>query len=398
MKGEDEGVDRWLSWADAYLPSGLSDAESVRTVRVAVAQAWLGFAATLGMVALYASMGSKLAAFALVAVSMGLAAAPFLIRRGMPVFVVGNAMIGLAYVATFLVALRSGGFGSPALEWNFLLPIAVYAVCGRRSAMAWAALAGLELCGLYLAATTAVPIADDLGPRAHAILAMVGHAGVLGATLALLLVLDRARHASLVAQREAERAIERQRILDDMHDGLGSQLLGLLVEVRAGTLDEPTLEAGLESCIDELRLIVDALDPLQESLEAALAALRARLGARCEALGIELVWDVDSASAARFERAEGPDVLRALKEMVTNALRHAKTPRIDVRVGPGRAHPSGRPRIEVSVRDYGVGFSPRESAPGRGLASLRVRARKLGGELRLESTEPGTKVALDLLR
>lgn len=76
MTGDEGGIDRWLAWADAYLPPGLADAESVRTVRVAVAQAWLGFAATLGMVALYASMGSKLAAFALVAVSMGLAARP----------------------------------------------------------------------------------------------------------------------------------------------------------------------------------------------------------------------------------------------------------------------------------------------------------------------------------
>ncbi|MFO0694285.1 MAG: hypothetical protein U0230_12060 [Polyangiales bacterium] len=398
MTGDEGGIDRWLAWADAYLPPGLADAESVRTVRVAVAQAWLGFAATLGMVALYASMGSKLAAFALVAVSMGLAAAPFLVRRGIPVFYVGNAMIGLAYVATFLVALRSGGFGSPALAWNFLLPIAVYAVCGRTSAIVWAALAGLELGGLYVAATTGVRIADDLGPRSHAILAVVGHAGVLAATLALLLVLDRARHASLLAQREAERAIERQRILDDMHDGLGSQLLGLLVEARAGSLDESRLEAGLEGCIDELRLIVDSLDPLQESLEAALAALRARLASRCEALGIELAWDVDSASAALFQPADGLQVLRALMEMVTNALRHAKTPRIDVRLAPRGSDRSGRTRIAISVRDYGVGFASGEVRPGRGMKSLRMRARKLGGELRVEAADPGTTVTLELPR
>ena len=398
MTVDEGGIDRWLSWADAYLPPGLADAESVRTVRVAVAQAWLGFAATLAMVALYASMGSKLGALALVIVSMGLAAAPFLIRRGIPVFYVGNAMIGLAYVVTFLVALRSGGFGSPALEWNFLLPIAVYAVCGRRSAMVWAALAGVELGGLYVASTAGVEIADDLAPRAHAILAIVGHAGVLGATVALLLVLDRARHASLAAQREAERAIERQRILDDMHDGLGSQLLGLLVEARAGSLGAPSLEAGLEGCIDELRLIVDSLDPLQESLEAALAALRARLASRCEALGIELAWDVDPASAALFQPAEALQVLRALKEMVTNAMRHAKASRIDVRLGPGRAHPSGRPRVEISVRDHGVGFAPPEQAVGRGLKSLRMRARKLGGDLRIEPASPGTKVALEIPR
>ena len=46
MTGDEGGIDRWLAWADAYLPPGLADAESVRTVRVAVAQAWLGFAAT----------------------------------------------------------------------------------------------------------------------------------------------------------------------------------------------------------------------------------------------------------------------------------------------------------------------------------------------------------------
>ena len=221
--------ERLLAWADRFLPDEgphVLSVEDVRRVRLAVAQAALGFLSTLAMCGLYAALGSPLSALAIACVSVGLALVPWLLRRGVSAVTVGNLTIALAYGATLTVALRSGGPASPAVVWSFLLPLAVYAVSGRASAMLWTALAGALLVGLQLASRAGVVFAQDFQPGALVVLRLIGDAGVLGATVALLVAIDSARSAAVEAQRAAELALDRQRILDDMHDGVGSHVLG----------------------------------------------------------------------------------------------------------------------------------------------------------------------------
>jgi signal transduction histidine kinase len=388
--------ERFLGWADSFLPAGQPEVELVRRVRVAVAQAVLGLLFTLAMAALYLTLGSRVSALALALVGASLAAVPWLVRRGISVVVIGNAMVGLTYCATLVVALHSGGVASPAVVWNFLFPLSVYAVCGRRSAVVWSVLAGLQIGGLYVASALGMEPAQDLREPAGATLQLIGHLGVLGAMGALLFVLDGARLASVRALKEAERAESRQRILDDMHDGVGSHLLGLLVEARAGTLREVELIACLETCLDDLRLIVDSLDPRHASLDAAFGALRARLSSRCEGLGVELTWDVAEEVVLALDPADGMHVLRALQEMITNALRHAEAAKIDIRLGALSGSTARGFRTELAVRDYGVGLRSEGNPRGRGMKSLQVRARKLGGALVIEPQQPGLRVAIEL--
>jgi signal transduction histidine kinase len=390
---------RLWTWADSLLPDP-RHAEDVQRTRVAVAQAALGIPFTLAMAVLYLAGGSPVSALALAPLAPGLAAVPALLRRGAKVAVVGNVVVALTFAATLVVALRTGGLGSPAVGWNILLPVAVYAVAGQRSALAWAALVAAQLVGLYAAERVGLPIRQDLGEPVRATLALVGQAGVLLATVALLALLEGARRAAARAEQEAERLHERQRILDDMHDGVGGQLLGRLVQARAGALHGADLIAELESCLDDLRIIVDSLDPDAASLEWALGGLRARLAARCAALGVELSFTVDADVAATFDAAEGVQVLRALQEMVTNSLRHAGTPRVEVRLGAADGTgKDGAPRVALTVRDHGVGLPADSAAPGRGsgrgMKSLTARARKLGGVLRVEPAAPGLRVTIE---
>ncbi len=387
--------ERLLAWADRFLPDEgphVLSVEDVRRVRLAVAQAALGFLSTLAMCGLYAALGSPLSALAIACVSVGLALVPWLLRRGVSAVTVGNLTIALAYGATLTVALRSGGPASPAVVWSFLLPLAVYAVSGRASAMLWTALAGALLVGLQLASRAGVVFAQDFQPGALVVLRLIGDAGVLGATVALLVAIDSARSAAVEAQRAAKLALDRQRILDDMHDGVGSHVLGLLVQSRAGTLHEADLVAGLESCLDDLRLIVDSLDPQHASLSMALGALRARVAPRCEGLGVTLTWDVDPELTERFTPAAGMQVMRALQELLNNALRHAQAQTVTVRIA-ARAGGTG---MEVAVLDDGVGLAGEGSPKGRGMKSLRTRARKLGGALVVAPRSPGLRVAIEL--
>lgn len=386
---------RVTAWVEYFVPADERDAERVHAARVSVVVASIGLPFALANMALYWILGSPVAALALTAVTLGLAAVPPSIRRGASPLATGHAMAALTWFATLIVALRSGGFASPAVMWSLLLPLSIAVVGSRRSALMWSALSGALVLGLYLTAILGLNVPQDLGDPAHLTLLFLGYAGVAGAMLALLFVLDDARWAASAAHRKAERALDHQRILDDMHDGVGSNLLGLLVEARAGILRIPDLITSLETCVDDLRLIVDSLDPLHTTLEGAFAALRGRLSSRCETLGIDLSWDVDPVVVSRFDAAGGLHVLRALQEMVTNALRHARSPCIDIRFGAVKGDASST-CVELAVRDHGVGLCAGGNSRGRGMKSLRARALSLGGSLVLEPCAPGLRVALEI--
>jgi hypothetical protein len=73
-----------------------------------------------------------------------------------------------------------------------------------------------------------------------------------------------------------------------------------------------------------------------------------------------------------------------------NAIRHAHTPRVEIRLTCA----SGRPRL--SIQDFGRGI-PAAARAGYGLRNMRDRARLLGGILNIESSaSKGTLVTLDL--
>jgi signal transduction histidine kinase len=58
-------------------------------------------------------------------------------------------------------------------------------------------------------------------------------------------------------------ADERQRLMRDMHDGLGSHLMSTLALMKRGALEQSELESLLADCIDELKLTIDSLEPVE---------------------------------------------------------------------------------------------------------------------------------------
>jgi signal transduction histidine kinase len=202
-----------------------------------------------------------------------------------------------------------------------------------------------------------------------------------------------AQHEILRAQ-EAERTLvtERGRIMSDVHDGIGSQLLGLLIQARAPTARTENLVDGLQSALDDLYLVVDSLDATEGSLETALATFRARLLPRCEAAGVTLKWEIDSLQGnAKLSPTAILQVCRILQEAISNAMRHGKARTIGL-----TASREGTHHVLV-VTDDGSGFDPASPrAGGRGLANMRKRAASIGASLDLASSTAGTTIRLVL--
>lgn len=184
---------------------------------------------------------------------------------------------------------------------------------------------------------------------------------------------------------------ERQRIVRDMHDGIGGQLLGLMMQVRGGATEPKVIEEGLQASIADLRLIVDAMDTAEESLAETLRSFEHRARAQIEAAGIgfQVQHGLDESQAGPGARPT-LQILRILQESVTNAMRHSGASTISL---TSRYGANGEVVIEIT--DDGKGI-PESITGGRGMISMRSRAAALHGELQVQTGEGGTSITLKL--
>ena len=210
---------------------------------------------------------------------------------------------------------------------------------------------------------------------------------------------------------EEVREAERSRIARDLHDEALQDLTDALVEAqlaRATSPEDPKLPQRLEmlvaaldrvgpqlrGAIYDLRLEAEQERPFSELLEA-LVRLQNSMNSEAE-VRLDLVGD--GAVISRPLGEVGREILRVLREALTNARRHsgARNVRVAVRIS------EDEDKLLAEVEDDGRGFDPAgEDHPaaaavgGVGTRGMAERARLYGGDLKIES-EPGrgTKVSL----
>ncbi len=233
----------------------------------------------------------------------------------------------------------------------------------------------------YLTDKTSAPAFTEADEQLVAVLA--AHAGVL------------MEHARLYEQsRELSVLDERHRMARELHDAMTQALfsLRLTTETAASLVraDPARAEAELATAqrlIDglfaELRSLIFELRPPALETDGLVTTARKHLDvvARTHGVAISVTAPDDRRLPPDVER----ELYRILQEAVTNAVRHARAPRIDVWIDIG---PAG---VTVTVADDGVGFDPTARAISSrhlGLTSMRERAAALGGTLAIESA-PG---------
>jgi signal transduction histidine kinase len=194
------------------------------------------------------------------------------------------------------------------------------------------------------------------------------------------------------AEHERALALERQRIMADMHDGVGSSLVGLLGAVQSGKPPLEEIERRLLDAMQELRLAVDSLEPMDGDLGVVLGNVRHRMRAAIEDSGVKFHWQVGELPPVSYLTPQAIlAVQRIILEALTNSLRHSQASTVTV----SAQAEDGWLRIQVA--DDGVGFKELGASRGRGLDNLRRRAAGLGGTLDIQSTRgAGASVVLRL--
>jgi signal transduction histidine kinase len=194
-----------------------------------------------------------------------------------------------------------------------------------------------------------------------------------------------------VIENEQMLGAERRRLMQDMHDGLGSSLISAIRSVEQGAMTDREVSGVLKGCMDDLKLAIDSMESLDADLLLLLATLRFRLAPRIESAGLALRWEVQSVPALSWlNPGSALHILRIMQECVANVLRHTRATSIRFSTatdGQG---------VRVMIEDNGEGFAVEEALHrrGRGLRNQQRRATAIGGTVNWESGSAGTRFTL----
>lgn len=187
---------------------------------------------------------------------------------------------------------------------------------------------------------------------------------------------------------------EQRRIAGEIHDGLGQELTGLALSLRAlatraernqrpAAPDLDDLAKLATRCIEGAKRIVQGLSPLNDaggSLEAALDAL----ARRASLSGTPVHFRASGGAPLALDTEALDHFYRIAQEAVQNALKHAAAAAIDIELSTGRSD------VRLSIVDNGRGLpSDIAGRKGLGMRTMHFRAAAIGGALVVESSGSG---------
>ncbi len=239
--------------------------------------------------------------------------------------------------------------------------------------------------------------------------------GILAVTLVAVFIWNRAlrilsvRHGRELAREQLRHAKsnlkveERTKLAVELHDSISQTLVGVALQIEtalsvSGADKGParrflvTARQMLESCRQELKGCLWDLRSRTFEERDMSEMIRRTVAAHTENVSVAIRFDIPRETLSEYT---AHNILRIVRELVVNAVRHGKARRIRI------AGEASDGMIRFSVRDDGTGFvvsAAEGPAQGHfGLQGVRERAKKMGGSAEVIS-EPGkgTKVTVTL--
>lgn len=241
--------------------------------------------------------------------------------------------------------------------------------------------------------------------------AMVPVAIFAVAVLALIAQRERTLHAQALLARQ--RALvngllnaqeeERRTLAYDLHDGLTQFIMASHSHLE--TFQAARQEGDNETADAELQ---QGLQFLQEAVVEARSLINGLRSLALDDLGLigaleQLLaedkfhanWQqanlTQNIGERRFDSAIETTVFRVAQEALTNARKHAKTYKTEIRLCVNAGEQPNSERLILEVQDWGCGFIPEQKTQNDshlGLQGMMERVHLIGGAYRLESA-PG---------
>ena len=185
---------------------------------------------------------------------------------------------------------------------------------------------------------------------------------------------------------------ERQRISQDLHDDLGSTLSMLKFHLSDSnqSLNNQLIEDIniTDKAIEDLQLIAYNLMPTMLQQCGLVMILQEFISMNKIAKKVEFSH---SGNERRLPWETELGIFRIAKELINNALKHAKANKIEAQLIYFNDF------LYLSVEDDGVGFKENPSEMmGHGLKNINLRVNYLHGKIEIESSENGTMITIEI--
>jgi len=183
---------------------------------------------------------------------------------------------------------------------------------------------------------------------------------------------------------------ERTRLARDLHDGLGSMLTGVKLNLES-----------MKSNREEQKHFDNAMGMLNESMLELRRVAHHLMPDSLSRFGLKMALtdfcsnfsSIDFAyfgNEDRFDPQMEVMIYRIIHELVNNALKHADASQILVQVMKEEEY------FAFIVRDNGCGFDTSSKTPGMGLRNIYARVASYGGRMEIDSKiDEGTEINIE---
>jgi PAS domain S-box-containing protein len=193
--------------------------------------------------------------------------------------------------------------------------------------------------------------------------------------------------------------LERERLVQDLHDGLGQVLTGLnfgvdaaAARVARGTqIDRAFIDFLLDAsnrAIEMCRQLTRGVSPLQDANGDLIEALRRLPQSLPPGAATRLEIAVESQAPLTLSLERSEHLYGVVQEAVSNALKHAHATHIRVRIAVSAQN------VQVDIKDDGIGIkAAARASDGLGMRSMSLRAAAVGATVEVrEGPHGGTVV------
>ena len=193
-------------------------------------------------------------------------------------------------------------------------------------------------------------------------------------------------------------ASERVRLMRDLHDGVGGQLVSIVASAERPDADPRAIGDAARMALRDMRLVIDAMDDVGGELMLVLATWRERAETQLRSMDIRLHWIIENEMGLPTFEGLRPlhvlNILRLLEEAITNVMKHSGARHVELRLKTVKDQ-SGAMIGRIILKDDGKGGVAAHPT-GRGLANMARRAATVNAALTISSDQAGTLVQLDI--
>jgi signal transduction histidine kinase len=216
----------------------------------------------------------------------------------------------------------------------------------------------------------------------------------------------RALESEIIGRKRLEAEVasvverEQRRLGQELHDGLGQQMVGIgymisalltkLEKVSPSTAQEAERLQGLiTESVEKARMLAKGFYPVELEKRGLFVALQEIARGTEQLSPVSCVVESDESSCAHMNDQVAVQIFRIAQEAVHNVIKHAQAKNITISLAMANGD------IVLTVKDDGIGFPANaKEKTGMGLQIMQYRAQMIGGRVDFRNDPAGGAVII----